>query len=339
MAILGCRPCKHTGDDTVGPHITLSSSESTETSIAGGCVRSIQEVLREHQHSIGKPRKRVKHEVHKHPPALSPSIPIYPPVSGCVVSTKEVILGRIKSFTKGTPCGRDGLRVQHLLDDLTGPTDVVAEDFLASISGVVNLWLDGLCSTHLREYVSSAPLTPLLKPDGGIRPVVVGTGWRRLVVKDVAHSVGKDMCSYLEDFQFGVGVPCVGRLFYIRLTCSFEKKRFSQGHSCQDYGVNGWGEEVGGSLVFVLFLLPLSHGGLGLFSMGDAIHYCYLASMIQTQTLQSVILRNISLSGPDLGLKRHMDLFSCAYPCVNVHLTAPHSMKFLAVKYFEVVMK
>ena len=58
----------------------------------------------------------------------------------------------------------------------------------------------------LAEFVASAPLTPLLKPDGGIHPIVVGTIWRRLVSKVAMKGVGKDMTKYLNDFQFSVGV-------------------------------------------------------------------------------------------------------------------------------------
>ncbi|GKE14003.1 hypothetical protein Tco_1421580, partial [Tanacetum coccineum] len=33
----------------------------------------------------------------------------------------------------------------------------------------------------LGEYIASAPLTPLVKPGGGNRPIAVGIVWRRLV--------------------------------------------------------------------------------------------------------------------------------------------------------------
>ncbi|GKD95488.1 hypothetical protein Tco_1379385 [Tanacetum coccineum] len=55
--------------------------------------------------------------------------------------------------------------------------------------------------------MASAPLTPLLKPDNGIRPIVVGAIWRRLVSKVAMRGVRKEMSKYLGDFQFGVGVP------------------------------------------------------------------------------------------------------------------------------------
>jgi len=65
----------------------------------------------------------------------------------------------------------------------------------------------------LAEFVASAPLTPLLKPDGGIYPIAVGTILRRLVSKVAMKGVGKDMAKYFNDFQFGVGVSSGRRPF------------------------------------------------------------------------------------------------------------------------------
>ncbi|GJZ69890.1 putative reverse transcriptase domain-containing protein [Tanacetum coccineum] len=120
---------------------------------------------------------------------------------------KDLVLNRIRSFPKGTSCGRDGLRAQHLMDILGGAASAVADDLLGSITGVVNLFLSGKCPSQLGEYIASAPLTPLVKPGGGIRPIAVGTVWRRLVSKVASSSIGNSMNTYLHDFQFGVGIP------------------------------------------------------------------------------------------------------------------------------------
>ncbi|PNX79908.1 putative receptor-like kinase plant-like protein [Trifolium pratense] len=42
--------------------------------------------------------------------------------------------------------------------------------------------------------------------DGGIRPIAVGTIWRRLVSKVAMKGVGKNVVKYLNDFQFGIGI-------------------------------------------------------------------------------------------------------------------------------------
>lgn len=93
---------------------------------------------------------------------------------------------------------------------MSGAASAVSDELLSSITKVVNLWLSGSCLPSVGAYIASAPLTPLLKPGGGLRPIDVGTIWRRLVSKLSTTKVGKEMSAYLGDFQFGVGVPCGG---------------------------------------------------------------------------------------------------------------------------------
>lgn len=78
------------------------------------------------------------------------------------------------------------------------------------MTNVVNLWLSGQCPAVLGEYIASGPLTPLLKPDGSIRPIAISTIWRRLCSKIVASSVSSSMTTYFGNYQFGVGIPCGG---------------------------------------------------------------------------------------------------------------------------------
>ncbi|XP_026390265.1 uncharacterized protein LOC113285690 [Papaver somniferum] len=140
----------------------------------------------------------ILHELQaKHPPA-PPIIPTDSVNAAPITVSSKEVLDAIRSFPKGTSCGRDGLRAQHLLDALSGPTAAVSEDLLSSMAGVINLWLAGTCPAALGKFVASAPLTPLLKPDGGLRPIVVGTIWRRLCSKFAATAVGKEMANYLE---------------------------------------------------------------------------------------------------------------------------------------------
>ncbi|KAL9233113.1 hypothetical protein vseg_008148 [Gypsophila vaccaria] len=87
----------------------------------------------------------------------------------------------IRSFPRGTFCGRDGLWAQHLLDCFSGEVVALSDDLIASITCVVNIFLAGRCPQLLSAYIASALLTPLVKPGGGIRPIVVGTIWGRLV--------------------------------------------------------------------------------------------------------------------------------------------------------------
>ncbi|KAJ0898259.1 putative reverse transcriptase domain-containing protein [Helianthus annuus] len=152
-------------------------------------------------------KKTMKALVDKHPCMPLPTMPAFLPSEPHLVAETDSVLGCIKSFPKGTSCGRDGLRAQHLLDALCGEGSVIAVSLLRAISVVVNLFLWGGCPRSLAEFVASAPLTPLLKPDNGIRPIAVGSIWRRVVYKVAMKGVGKDMAKYFGDFHFGVGIP------------------------------------------------------------------------------------------------------------------------------------
>lgn len=47
--------------------------------------------------------------------------------------------------------------------------------------------------------------------------------------------------------------------------------------------------------------LPMKDGGLGVYTMADTSHFCYLASCMQTKNLQDTILKLPSDSNPIPG--------------------------------------
>ncbi|GKF51239.1 hypothetical protein Tco_0147706, partial [Tanacetum coccineum] len=143
----------------------------------------------------------------KHPFKSAPSLPDTLIDHQHLIASRDVVLDRIKSFPRGTSCGRDGLRAQHLMDCLSGAAVAISDELVSSITQVVNLFLEGKCPMLLGEYIASAPLTPLVKSCGGIRPIAVGTIWRRLVSKVSATMIGHSLDGYLVGLQFGVGVP------------------------------------------------------------------------------------------------------------------------------------
>ncbi|GKD93954.1 hypothetical protein Tco_1373791, partial [Tanacetum coccineum] len=126
----------------------------------------------------------------KHPFKPPPSLPHISIDHHFLVASPAMVLDIIKSFPRGTSCWRDGLRAQHLMDCLSGAAVVISDELVSFITQVVNLFLDGKCPNTLGEYIVSAPLTPLVKPRGGIRPIAVGTVWRRLVSKVSTTMIG-----------------------------------------------------------------------------------------------------------------------------------------------------
>nr|GEU50467.1 hypothetical protein [Tanacetum cinerariifolium] len=121
-----------------------------------------------------------------------------------LIASQVVVLDKIMSFPRGTSCGRNGLRAQHLLDCLSG--DVVA----------------------ISDYAS---LTTLVKPCGGICPIAVGTVWRRLVSKVSAVMIGHSLDGYLDELEFGVGVSGGGETILHAVNRLVEDRRDNVGLS------------------------------------------------------------------------------------------------------------
>eukprot|EP01031_Cornospumella_fuschlensis_P025636 gene25636-30965_t len=87
----------------------------------------------------------------------------------------------IQSMKRYSACGRSGLRVNHLRQML--PKNAALSE---SLLALVNLLAAGKAPTILAPIISSAPLTPVLKKDGGVRPVAAA--------------------NYLQPFQLGIAV-------------------------------------------------------------------------------------------------------------------------------------
>lgn len=79
----------------------------------------------------------------KHPSASPPVLHVATFEVDAASASTDMVLNTIKSFSKGTTCGRDGLHAQHLLDALSGPAAVVADELISSITAIVNLLLAG----------------------------------------------------------------------------------------------------------------------------------------------------------------------------------------------------
>ena len=109
----------------------------------------------------------------------------------------------MKTFPPGTAGGRDGLTALHIRHALSvGGSDILLDNLL----GVVNRALAGDMPPTLRPYWASAPITQLMKPNGGIRPIAVGLTLRRLVSKVALAAVLPSVSEYLQPYQVGVGV-------------------------------------------------------------------------------------------------------------------------------------
>nr|GEY76615.1 hypothetical protein [Tanacetum cinerariifolium] len=215
----------------------------------------------------------------KHPFKSALSLPDIPIHHHQLIASQALVLDRIKSFPQGTSCGQDGLRAQHLMDCLSGAAVAISDELISSITKVVNPFLDGKCPMMLGEYISSAPLTPLVKPGGGIRPIVVGTVWRRLVSKVSAIMVVYSLGVYLDDLQFGVGISGGGEAILQAVNRLVEDR----------------GDEVGLSMLLVDFQ--------NAFNMVDRkAWYIDDGTIVGDTLVVGKVLELITVDGPRCGL-------------------------------------
>nr|GEV20895.1 hypothetical protein [Tanacetum cinerariifolium] len=193
----------------------------------------------------------------KHPFHPAPSLPHLPIDHHHLIASSIMVLDRIKSFPHGTSCGKDDLRVQDLMDCLSRVIVVVYDELVSVITQVVNLFLAGNCplllgdlsnlgdfmfkSTEGLKGLGTEPNT-LVQQGGGIRPIAVGTFWRRLVSKVSVIMIGHSLDGYLDYLYLGVGVSGGSKaiLYFV--------KRLIE--SC--------GDDIGLSMLLVDFKTPLT---------------------------------------------------------------------------------
>ena len=140
------------------------------------------------------------------PNGTSKTLPATPPP----VFDYADVLKAIRSFPKGTAAGASGFRAQHLVDAYVDPSKQDREPVLVPMAEVCTLLAAGKAPANAAPWIASAPIFPLKKKQGGIRPIAVGEVFRRLVSKLVLSSEGMqeriDKC-LREVGQFGVREP------------------------------------------------------------------------------------------------------------------------------------
>lgn len=146
----------------------------------------------------------------KHPPAPEderiPSPPIVDdpdPIS----ATEEQVLSAIKTMPPGSSAGLDGIRPLHLRQLVGSDVAEPGRRLLASITRLTNLILAGRVPDCGRDALFGASLCALKKKDGGVRPIAIGSTFRRLAGRIAARYVSGIVGSELRPVQLGVGTP------------------------------------------------------------------------------------------------------------------------------------
>jgi len=142
----------------------------------------------------------------KHPEPCPDREPVPDPRPTPSLSVDEADIWKaLRSFPAGSSGGLDGLRPQHLLDLVncadSGPI------LISALTGFVNALLGGGCHTVVCPILFGGRLIALDKKDGGIRPIAIGSTFRRLTAKCASAFAIAKLAPMLAPRQLGVGVP------------------------------------------------------------------------------------------------------------------------------------
>ena len=140
----------------------------------------------------------------KHPVTQPPELPIGPCPTPLKVSPPDV-LKALSTFPKGSAGGGDGLTADHIRAFFQHCPVHLYDELFQACTDVINDLLAANAPNELAEFLCSAPITPLKKPDGSVRPIAVGEVWRRWTAKCAMESVAVSAKSYFEPLQLGVG--------------------------------------------------------------------------------------------------------------------------------------
>ena len=109
----------------------------------------------------------------------------------------------ITHFPRGSAPGPSGLRPAHLQDAIKRKG--ASMGLLAALGTLTRDWIHGALPPTHATALCAANLTPLRKPDGGVRPVAVGETLRRMVGKALlATTAARDEISRLSPLQTGI---------------------------------------------------------------------------------------------------------------------------------------
>ena len=152
----------------------------------------------------------------KHPSAPSDlELPDPPEDTSEVLSVScEVVARAIHSFKAGSAGGLDRLRPQHFKELISKTTGEAGVRLLKSLTTLVNCMLSGKFPDVFQPFFFGANLVALRKPGGGLRPIAVGSVFRRLVAKSACLCLGCELGQFFRLVQLGFGTS--GGIWNIR---------------------------------------------------------------------------------------------------------------------------
>ena len=146
----------------------------------------------------------------KHPPGPENSNLPPPPSAfpGDALQTDhDSVLAGIRSMKPGSGSGLDGMRPLHLKHMVGKESAESGRHLVSALTRLVNIVLAGNVPSYACGALYGASLCALDKKGGGIRPVAIGSAFRRLSAKLAARHGTAALAEYLRPVQLGVGTP------------------------------------------------------------------------------------------------------------------------------------
>ena len=123
----------------------------------------------------------------------------------CLTITGQELFTAVCSFRSGSAGGLDGLSPQHLKDLICSGAGEAGELLLKELTALINLMLSGKVNDAVIDVLYGANLCALRKKDGGIRPIAVGTTYRRMAAKICCKFYGETLSKKFQPLQLGYG--------------------------------------------------------------------------------------------------------------------------------------
>ncbi|XP_065315669.1 uncharacterized protein LOC135924537 [Gordionus sp. m RMFG-2023] len=137
-----------------------------------------------------------------HPRASYTSLPNPPPNIPPLTISNQDIRDTINEFNKFSAAGPDGYRPSYFQTFLKSPN---SNSFFNSLTSFLNNIITRDIPTLAHQIIFGANLIAFEKPKGGIRPIAIGSFFRRLITKIIAKKIKTVTHSLLGNYQLGCG--------------------------------------------------------------------------------------------------------------------------------------
>ena len=178
--------------------------------VADGDIRAALQILASDEEFAPPDQEIITALRAKHPPAPDDQL-LPPPLTDTdpapLTASETDVEAAINSMRPGSVAGLDGVRALHLQQLISKEAAESGRRLIRSLTRLTNLLLQGAAPECAREALFGASLCAMRKGDGGLRPIAIGSIYRRLACRIAARHVATTVGEELRPVQLGVGTP------------------------------------------------------------------------------------------------------------------------------------